>query len=105
MLLVSNTSVHYFNFQLRESKGMNTIKFRPHAGEVKSLQCSSVPLRYSGVVFSLIGMAAQAGDVDHLAATFLLCHSISHGINLRKSPVLQYLYYLGQVILPVLVLP
>jgi hypothetical protein len=53
-------------------------------------------------VFSLIGMATQAGDVDHLAATFLLCHSISHGINLRKSPVLQYLYYLGQVILPVL---
>uniref|UniRef100_N1R1U4 Uncharacterized protein n=1 Tax=Aegilops tauschii TaxID=37682 RepID=N1R1U4_AEGTA len=57
--------------KLRESKGMNTIKFRPHAGE--------------------------AGDVDHLAATFLLCHSISHGINLRKSPVLQYLYYLGQL--------
>ncbi|VAH06499.1 unnamed protein product [Triticum turgidum subsp. durum] len=57
--------------KLRESKGMNTIKFRPHAGE--------------------------AGDVDHLAATFLLCHSISHGINLRKSPVLQYLYYLGQI--------
>lgn len=57
--------------KLRESKGMTTIKFRPHAGE--------------------------AGDVDHLAATFLLCHNISHGINLRKSPVLQYLYYLGQI--------
>lgn len=26
-----------FNFQLRESKGMTTIKFRPHAGEVKSI--------------------------------------------------------------------
>ncbi|KAK3135827.1 hypothetical protein QOZ80_5BG0423900 [Eleusine coracana subsp. coracana] len=57
--------------KLRESKGMTTIKFRPHAGE--------------------------AGDVDHLAATFLLCHNISHGINLRKSPVLQYLYYLAQI--------
>ncbi|OEL21941.1 AMP deaminase [Dichanthelium oligosanthes] len=57
--------------KLRESKGMTTIKFRPHAGE--------------------------AGDVDHLAATFLLCHNISHGINLRKSPVLQYLYFLGQI--------
>ncbi|XP_052155775.1 probable AMP deaminase [Oryza glaberrima] len=57
--------------KLRESKGMTTIKFRPHAGE--------------------------AGDIDHLAATFLLCHNISHGINLRKSPVLQYLYYLGQI--------
>jgi len=39
----------------------------------------------------------QAGDVDHLAAAFLLCNNISHGINLRKSPVLQYLYYLAQV--------
>ncbi|EXB63797.1 AMP deaminase [Morus notabilis] len=57
--------------KLRESKGMTTIKFRPHCGE--------------------------AGDIDHLAAGFLLCHNISHGINLRKSPVLQYLYYLAQV--------
>lgn len=39
----------------------------------------------------------QAGDSDHLAAAFLLCHNISHGINLRKTPVLQYLYYLAQV--------
>lgn len=39
----------------------------------------------------------QAGDVDHLAATFLTAHNIAHGINLRKSPVLQYLYYLAQV--------
>ncbi|KAI8528464.1 hypothetical protein RHMOL_Rhmol12G0150200 [Rhododendron molle] len=38
-----------------------------------------------------------AGDVDHLAAAFLLCHNISHGIILRKSPVLQYLYYLAQI--------
>ncbi|KAG6429664.1 hypothetical protein SASPL_107716 [Salvia splendens] len=57
--------------QLRESKGLPTIRFRPHCGE--------------------------AGDVDHLAAGFLLCHNISHGINLRKSPVLQYLYYLAQI--------
>ncbi|KAL6513849.1 hypothetical protein OROHE_019305 [Orobanche hederae] len=57
--------------KLRESKGLPTIRFRPHCGE--------------------------AGDVDHLAAGFLLCHNISHGINLRKSPVLQYLYYLAQV--------
>ncbi|GAA0161708.1 hypothetical protein LIER_17961 [Lithospermum erythrorhizon] len=39
----------------------------------------------------------EAGDIDHLAATFLTTHNISHGINLRKSPVLQYLYYLAQV--------
>ncbi|RYR64959.1 hypothetical protein Ahy_A03g010976 isoform A [Arachis hypogaea] len=57
--------------KLRESKGMTTIKLRPHCGE--------------------------AGDSDHLAAAFLLCHNISHGINLRKTPVLQYLYYLAQV--------
>ncbi|XP_058737048.1 AMP deaminase-like [Vicia villosa] len=57
--------------KLRESKGMTTIKLRPHCGE--------------------------AGDVDHLAATFLTAHNIAHGINLRKSPVLQYLYYLAQI--------
>ncbi|KAK9750841.1 hypothetical protein RND81_02G225800 [Saponaria officinalis] len=57
--------------KLREAKGLPTIKLRPHCGE--------------------------AGDVDHLAAGFLLCHNISHGINLRKSPVLQYLYYLAQI--------
>ncbi|MED6174375.1 hypothetical protein PIB30_068458 [Stylosanthes scabra] len=57
--------------KLRESKGMTTIKLRPHCGE--------------------------AGDIDHLAAAFLLCHNISHGINLRKTPVLQYLYYLTQI--------
>ncbi|KAH9709331.1 AMP deaminase [Citrus sinensis] len=57
--------------KLRESKGMPTIKLRPHCGE--------------------------AGEIDHLAAAFLLCNNISHGINLRKSPVLQYLYYLAQI--------
>ena len=39
----------------------------------------------------------QAGDLDHLAAAFLLTHSIAHGNNLRKTPGLQYLYYLAQV--------
>nr|GLL34259.1 probable AMP deaminase isoform X1 [Ipomoea trifida] len=57
--------------KLRESKGLPTIRFRPHCGE--------------------------AGEIDHLAAGFLLCHNISHGINLRKSPVLQYLYFLAQI--------
>ncbi|KAK7339907.1 hypothetical protein VNO77_20593 [Canavalia gladiata] len=61
----------YILNKLRESKGMTTIKFRPHSGE--------------------------AGDIDHLAATFLTAHNIAHGINLRKSPVLQYLYYLAQI--------
>lgn len=35
-----------FNFQLRESKGMTTIKFRPHAGEVKSITGSSLKVHY-----------------------------------------------------------
>jgi AMP deaminase len=57
--------------KLREARGLAPFAFRPHAGE--------------------------AGDVDHLAATFLTAHNISHGIGLRKSLPLQYLYYLAQV--------
>ncbi|KAG0577068.1 hypothetical protein KC19_5G128400 [Ceratodon purpureus] len=57
--------------KLRESKGFPTIKFRPHTGE--------------------------AGDLDHLAASFLVAHNIAHGNNLRKTPGLQYLYYLAQI--------
>ncbi|KAI4968405.1 hypothetical protein ZWY2020_058060 [Hordeum vulgare] len=57
--------------KLRDSKGMTTIKLRPHCGE--------------------------AGDIDHLAAAFLTSHNIAHGVNLKKSPVLQYLYYLAQL--------
>ena len=34
--------------------------------------------------------------MDHLVSAMLLCENISHGINLRKSPCLQYLYYLMQ---------
>ncbi|KAJ0094328.1 hypothetical protein Patl1_16309 [Pistacia atlantica] len=78
----------YANFytlnKLRESKGMTTIKFRPHCGEVI-------------VHFLLLIYMYSAGEIDHLAAGFLLCNNISHGINLRKSPVLQYLYYLAQI--------
>lgn len=57
--------------RLRESKGMNTFTYRPHAGE--------------------------AGDLEHLATSFLLAHGINHGLNLKKSPVLQYLFYLTQI--------
>ena len=56
---------------LRESRGLNTFALRPHAGET--------------------------GDVNHLAATYMLCESINHGINLDKQVSLQYLYYLDQV--------
>ena len=33
----------------------------------------------------------------HLAATYMLCESINHGINLDKQVSLQYLYFLDQV--------
>jgi AMP deaminase len=55
----------------RQARGFNTFLLRPHCGE--------------------------AGDTDHLAAAFLCCHSISHGIMLRKVPMLQYLFYLDQI--------
>lgn len=57
--------------RLRVSKGLNTLSFRPHAGET--------------------------GDAMHLAATYILADSINHGVNLDKQVSLQYLYYLDQV--------
>ena len=57
--------------RLREERGMNTFAFRPHCGE--------------------------AGSFDHLGCAFLVANGINHGIRLRESPVLQYLYYLKQI--------
>nr|XP_061802352.1 AMP deaminase 1 isoform X1 [Nerophis lumbriciformis] len=57
--------------QLRRQRGMNTFMFRPHCGE--------------------------AGAITHLLAAFMTADNISHGLNLKKSPVLQYLYYLTQI--------
>lgn len=56
---------------LRKQRGFNTFLLRPHCGE--------------------------AGDPDHLAAAVLCCHSISHGLLLRKVPLLQYIFYLEQI--------
>ena len=55
----------------RKQRGFNTFILRPHCGE--------------------------AGETDHLAAAVLCCHSISHGILLRKVPLLQYIFYLEQI--------
>ncbi|KAL0584382.1 hypothetical protein ABG067_005733 [Albugo candida] len=55
----------------RSEKGLSTFSFRPHSGE--------------------------AGDPEHLAATFLTANGINHGITLRKAVALQYLYYLTQI--------
>jgi AMP deaminase len=57
--------------RLRESKGLNTLSFRPHAGE--------------------------AGPIEHVACTFLLANGINHGLKLKENPVLQYLYYITQI--------
>ncbi|XP_056137184.1 AMP deaminase 3b [Lampris incognitus] len=56
---------------LRKERGFNTFQFRPHCGE--------------------------AGSITHLVSAFLTADNISHGLNLKKSPVLQYLYYLAQI--------
>lgn len=57
--------------KLRSARGLNTLAFRPHAGET--------------------------GNPMHLATTYLLCPSINHGINLEHQVSLQYLYYLDQI--------
>ncbi len=55
----------------RKQRGFTTFLLRPHCGE--------------------------AGDHDHLAAAAICCHSISHGLLLRKVPILQYIFYLEQI--------
>lgn len=56
---------------MRKRRGFNTFVLRPHCGE--------------------------AGDSEHLAVAALCCHSISHGLLLRKVPLLQYIFYLEQI--------
>lgn len=51
------------------------------------------------LVVSMCVLAGEAGDTDHLVSAFMLCENIAHGINLRKSPCMQYLYYMKQVCL------
>ncbi|XP_030833471.1 AMP deaminase 2 isoform X2 [Strongylocentrotus purpuratus] len=55
----------------RRERNMNMFVLRPHCGE--------------------------AGPVHHLVTSFMLAENISHGLLLRKSPVLQYLYFLSQI--------
>ncbi|KAH8421104.1 hypothetical protein KR009_011590 [Drosophila setifemur] len=57
--------------KFREKRNMNTFVLRPHCGE--------------------------AGPVQHLVCGYLMAENISHGLLLRKVPVLQYLYYLTQI--------
>lgn len=79
--IADNPSYKYYSYfiqsnlrllnMLRHQKGMNTFAYRPHAGE--------------------------AGEVHHLDTAFLLADGINHGLNLRKSMGLQYLFYLSQI--------
>ncbi|KAL9045168.1 MAG: hypothetical protein Q9214_001753 [Letrouitia sp. 1 TL-2023] len=55
----------------RQKRGFGTFVLRPHCGE--------------------------AGDVEHLQSAVLCCHSISHGLLLRKASLLQYIFYLDQI--------
>lgn len=66
-LFANLASLNHF----RKQRGFNTFVLRPHCGE--------------------------AGDSEHLAVATLCCHSISHGLLLRKVPLLQYVFYLEQI--------
>ncbi|KAJ4413783.1 AMP deaminase [Gnomoniopsis sp. IMI 355080] len=66
-LFANMTSLNF----LRKQRGYNTFVLRPHCGE--------------------------AGDVEHLAVAAQCAHSISHGLLLRKVPLLQYVFYLEQI--------
>eukprot|EP00434_Breviolum_minutum_P006998 symbB.v1.2.006175.t1/scaffold367.1/size382069/8 len=79
--IADNPSYKYYSYfiqsnlrllnMFRHQKGLNTFAYRPHAGE--------------------------AGEVHHLDTAFLLADGINHGLNLRKSMGLQYLFYLAQI--------
>lgn len=79
--LEDNPSYKYYSFyiyanirvlnELRTLRGKRPLDYRPHAGE--------------------------AGEIHHLDTAFLLADGIAHGINLRKSPALQYLFYIAQI--------
>lgn len=47
--------------------------------------------------FVLRSHCGEAGDSEHLAVAVFCCHSISHGLLLRKVPLLQYVFYLEQI--------
>eukprot|EP01117_Protostelium_nocturnum_P017681 TRINITY_DN7238_c0_g1_i1.p1 TRINITY_DN7238_c0_g1~~TRINITY_DN7238_c0_g1_i1.p1 ORF type:complete len:1372 (+),score=486.98 TRINITY_DN7238_c0_g1_i1:123-4238(+) len=57
--------------ELRKLYGLSLFDFRPHSGE--------------------------SGDVDHLAASYLVARGVNHGINLERNTSLQYLFYLSQI--------
>lgn len=69
---------------------------RPRGVDVQVVSCADC-VRNVDSLPAVALSAGEAGDIDHLASAFMLCENIAHGINLRKSPCMQYLYYLKQV--------
>ena len=63
---------------MREERGLNTVSCHLHCSE--------------------------AGNVDHLASTFLLAHGINHGLLLKQTQVLQYLFYICQIGINVIII-
>lgn len=57
--------------QFRAARNLNTFSYRPHVGE--------------------------AGDTAHLCCGFLVANGINHGLMLKHSPAMLYLYYLTQI--------
>ena len=76
--------------------GSYTTRFSHHGRVVAE---KGLREEFSGAPDSLFDLrtGGEAGDVDHLTAAFLLTKKINHGIQLRRSPPLQYLYYLARM--------
>jgi AMP deaminase len=47
--------------------------------------------------FDLRPHCGEAGSLSHLTTAYRLARGVNHGVNLRNSRSLQYLYYLDQV--------
>lgn len=70
-MIIFNQNLFIYLFFCSSEQGLNTFVLRPHCGE--------------------------AGPIQHLVCGFMMAENISHGLLLRKVPVLQYLYYLAQI--------
>ena len=78
---------------MRSFRGLNTFTFRPHCGEAGIFDFSfSIKFKKKNVFKKF-----YLGQVEHLICGYLLADHINHGIQLRNSASLQYLYYLKQI--------
>lgn len=84
-------------FFLYRERGMNTFVLRPHCGKMIYTIFALKFLDISILLHLFSSPTGEAGPVQHLVCGFLMSENISHGLLLRKVPVLQYLYYLAQI--------